>query len=73
MTEQFRAGVSFLRTRSKGWEQAGLLKEDLGRMGEWAGFAGLRTSVTHRVLSPFDPQYWGERSFLPAEKRQDWP
>ena len=33
----------------------------------------LRTSVTHRVLSPFDPPYWGERSFLPAEKRQDGP
>ena len=59
--------------QGEAWEQAGLLKEDLGRMGEWAGFAGLRTSVTHRVLSPFDPQYWGERPFLPAEKRQDGP
>lgn len=35
MTEQFRAGVSFLRTRSKGWEQAGLSREIIGRVESW--------------------------------------
>jgi len=28
--------------QGEAWEQAGLLKEDLGRMGAWAGFAGQR-------------------------------
>ena len=67
--------------QGEAWEKAGLLKEDLGRMGESgqglldsaSPALSLRTSVTHGVLSPFDPLYWGERSFLLAEKRQDGP
>ena len=37
MTEQFRAGVSFLRTRSKGWEQAGLSREIIGGVESMKG------------------------------------
>lgn len=35
MTEQFRGGVSFLRTRSKGWGQAGLSGEIIGGAESW--------------------------------------